>query len=97
MFVLGDLNPSDIGTKWLNLQIMFWQEYWEPNLLSDPSLSKIKDSEEVITATPTEFVKRELRIHVNQVLVETNEGFHVIFSMKKSFKNTVNIISRIFC
>ena len=40
---------------------------------------------------------KELCIHVNQVMVGTNDFFQVIFSLRKSFKTTVNIVSRLFC
>ena len=95
MFISGVDNPADIGSKRASLQIMFTPGYWMPAILQDSELSKIKKIEEVMVRTPKEFIKKELRLHVNRTLILNNEFVQTILSRKTSFQKVVGILTRI--
>ena len=64
-FVAGIKNPADYSTKKMDLNIMFLPEYWNPGILTDPEIKDLKCVEEVLIKTPPDFIRRELRLHVN--------------------------------
>ena len=74
---------------------MFQPSYWAPEILEDPVLIKIRRVEDILVKTPTEFIKKELRLHINKALVEQNEFTQALLSKKSSYNSLVRIITKI--
>ena len=74
----GTKNPADYSSKKMDLNKVFLPDYWNPGVLMDPDIKELKPVEEVLIKLPPDFIRRELRLHVNLALVKTNEFLQTV-------------------
>ena len=75
---------------------MFTPEYWNPGILADPEIKDLKGVEEVLLKTPPDFIRKELRLHVNRALIQTNEFVQSLLGLRNSFRKLVRIITVLY-
>ena len=94
-FVAGTLNPADVGSKQLGLEVLQTRGYWCPDVLTRPGLLDLIPVELLGgQQIPKEYVRPALRIMATDVRLG-GKFIKQILTYSKSFETTVALLTRI--